>query len=95
MSQTKITRTQAADIIDRVASLVAQLEDGEFKKEKPADIANRLRTILSTTNVGPDPFVAIPIPTKCKGAAHSNPLIDHCSLCMPSWGWITSKVKVK
>lgn len=24
--------------------------------------------------------------TKCTGEAHSNPFIDHCSICMPGWG---------
>lgn len=27
---------------------------------------------------------------KCYGEAHSNPLIDHCAICMPNWGWIQS-----
>jgi hypothetical protein len=24
--------------------------------------------------------------TLCTGAAHSNPFIDHCGVCMPFWG---------
>lgn len=28
----------------------------------------------------------------CTGAAHSNPMIDHCAVCMPRWG-ITLTVK--
>lgn len=25
---------------------------------------------------------------ECNGAAHSNPFIDHCMVCLPSWGKI-------
>ncbi len=35
------------------------------------------------------------LPRACSGEAHSNPFIDHCSMCMPHWGYIHDPVKVK
>ena len=23
----------------------------------------------------------------CNGEAHANPMIDHCMICLPGWGW--------
>jgi hypothetical protein len=30
----------------------------------------------------------------CPGEAHANPHIDHCSQCMPRWGFLGAKVEI-
>lgn len=88
-----IKRTQAGRILDELALLVAQLEEGSYAKETPLQIANRMRTIL-TASMSLEGGTII-IPRKCNGEAHSNPHIDNCGVCMPNWGWISSPTKVK
>lgn len=29
--------------------------------------------------------------SKCTGAAHSNPFIDNCGVCMPNWEWVVTE----
>lgn len=31
----------------------------------------------------------------CTGAAHSNPLIDNCGVCMPDWGIVVRPAEVQ
>jgi hypothetical protein len=33
--------------------------------------------------------------THCTGEAHSNPWIDHCSVCMPRWGVVVKVLNVR
>lgn len=91
--QHEISRRQAAACLDAVALFIAKVEAGEFEKETPGDIANRLRTILCEGKHG-----GIMIPRECKGEAHDPAVggqIDHCGSCMPHWGWVQTPVKVK
>lgn len=30
----------------------------------------------------------------CTGEAHSNAFIDHCSVCMPRWGWMRNNKEI-
>jgi hypothetical protein len=33
--------------------------------------------------------------TVCTGAAHSNPFIDYCGICMPHWEIVVTPLEVK
>lgn len=87
MKTQDIKRKDAARFIDSVLMLVAQLEEGAHSKEKPDQIANRLRTLASEHGLD--------VPRVCNGEAHSNPHIDNCGVCMPNWGWVSKETKVR
>lgn len=56
------------------------------KENKPAYIFDRM-----ARKTKPNLFQI----TKCNGAAHSNPLIDHCGVCMPNWGIVVMPLERK
>lgn len=86
----EISRKQAAACLDAVAQFIARVEAGEFEKETPGDIANRLRTVLADAKHG-----GIQIPRECYGEVHKTGA-DNCGVCMDyTWGLIGERVKVK
>jgi len=87
MATKDIKRKDAARLLQEVAMLTARLEEGYHSKDRPVDVANRLRTILASAGLS--------VPRVCNGEAHSNPHVDHCGVCMPNWGWVSETIKVK
>ena len=87
MKTQDIKRKEAAQFIDKVLLLVAQIEEGESRAKRPEDVANLLRTFASEHS--------LEVPRKCNGEAHSNPHIDNCGVCMPHWGWVQKETKVR
>lgn len=85
-----IKRKQAASFIEEVLKLAYDLEEGTYPKDRPIDVANRLRTIAS--------IHGLQLPATCTGEAHNPKVagqIDHCGSCMPNWGVCIRPVKVK
>lgn len=84
--KTTLKRKDAANFIQETLLLIARLEEGEYSKNTPVEIANRFRTIASSHG--------LEVPHTCPGDAHSNPHVDNCGICMPNWGWVAKDLKI-
>jgi len=81
-----ISRTQAAAFIERMLELELQhnvVEGRETDEQLRGQVLGAIRGL------------GLACASRCHGEAHSNPNIDHCSVCMPRWGVIMTPVRVK
>jgi hypothetical protein len=78
MSEHKITRKQAAELIEALRDLAARSESEKV----------RLSLGRAFHRAG------IPLLTPCRAEAHTNPHIDNCGVCAPRWGLVGDTVKV-
>ena len=76
-----LSRTQAAELIDRVRQLLV-------------DPIHEVTVEAAIREMLVEQFCIPPL-QKCNGEAHSNAFIDNCGSCMPRWGVTGKLLKVK
>lgn len=81
-----ITRTRAAELIDRLRSMLASV--GTDDQRSAQALAIEIERVLHNE-------FQIPELVACRGEAHSNAYIDNCAVCMPRWGFVGPKVRVR
>jgi hypothetical protein len=80
MASRKMSRKQAAALIERIRIIVAENPD---RLLAPA----LLQDVLSLGGLAPL--------ERCTGEAHGNPHIDNCGQCAPRWGWLGDAVTIR
>lgn len=79
-----ISRKEAAELISSIAQIIYEHRQ---PRSKSVSLDAELESLLNT--------YGITLPYECTGEAHSNPNIDHCSVCTPGWGLVERPIKVK
>lgn len=82
-SKIVLKRSDAALLIKHASRIIAE---NDHTHEPPAV---QLKKLFESFGVE--------IPVRCTGQAHLPEIagnIDHCSVCMPSWGWMCPEIKI-
>lgn len=88
MAYIYLTRTQAARVIERLRTAIAESHashghggDGHIRYDY-------LARILRDETGG-----AVPDLSRCEGEHHA--YVDNCMTCAPRWGWVGPEVKIR